>query len=157
MANDPDDFDSICKLLAWKRHEQPPPGYFSRFSEKVIDRIQMADRENQTTWWQRFLLSFDGKPALVCVYGLLVCSGLLFGLSFAQMMESEVNSAALPGVNHWQTSGAPLAGSLAGSSPFIPAADTSTTVSAPIESASLLFNGAGLKVDRAGFLFGNSR
>jgi hypothetical protein len=71
-----ENFDQLRKLLALKRYEQAPPGYFNNFSSKVIARIAAAEAAPSLAWWQKLGLQFDLKPALMCVAGVLVC-GLL--------------------------------------------------------------------------------
>src|SRR5687767_1073600 len=93
MDPDRQDFEALQKLLAWKRHEQPPPGYFHDFSARVIDHLEALEWEQAPTWWERLLSSFDARPVLVSAYSLLVCGALLFGLSFFQIVEGELNSA----------------------------------------------------------------
>jgi len=94
MNMTPDDFEDVRRLLALKKHEQPPPGYFARFSTRVIVRIEAAELERETKWWRVLLAEFDAKPILACAYGLLACGSLLIGLG---AVESEENpSLGLP-------------------------------------------------------------
>jgi hypothetical protein len=61
----PEDFAELRRLLALKRHETPPPGYFSGFSDRVIARIEREDRNRPQPWWQRWLSLAGWSPRLV--------------------------------------------------------------------------------------------
>ena len=86
MNQDAENFESLRRLLALKRHEQPPPGYFGNFSSQVITRIKHGDSGErvsvleqllwESSWLQRLWASFEAKPVLAGVFGLAVC-GLL--------------------------------------------------------------------------------
>ena len=90
MNQDTENFDSLRRLLALKRHEQPPPGYFHRFSSQVIARIESGDRGEEGSvlermlweapWLQRLWASFEAKPALVGAFGVAVCGLLITGV-----------------------------------------------------------------------------
>ncbi len=83
MKRVPDDFEDLKKLLALKRHERPPPGYFDTFSAKVMARIAAAQVAQQNTWWRRLLFEFDAKPVLVGAYAAAAGGLVLFALSFS--------------------------------------------------------------------------
>lgn len=77
MNTEHDQFEQVRKLLALKKHEQPPPRYFQEFSSKVIARLHALEAARTVTWRQRLGLDFDFKPAMVGVFGVAVCGLLL--------------------------------------------------------------------------------
>jgi len=91
MNPEPQNFDQLCKLLALKRHEVPPPRYFNDFSGSVIARLHQPLPE-ELSWWQRLGLDFDLRPALMCGVGVLVCGMLSFGLIGAMQIADAENS-----------------------------------------------------------------
>ena len=94
----PEDNESdLTKLLRCKRYEQPPPGYFLSFSEKVIARIEAEDALEGSSWWTWLVDRFDARPVLACAYGLAVSSLLLVGFRLSQSFEAEVAAGASVG------------------------------------------------------------
>jgi hypothetical protein len=77
METEHDQFEQVRRLLALKRHEQPPPRYFNEFSGKVIARLQALDAAQPATWRRRLGLDFDFRPALMGVFGVVACGVLL--------------------------------------------------------------------------------
>ena len=70
MNENENNFESLRRLLALKRHEVPPPGYFENFSSQVTARIRAgedrATEEQQgieLPWFFRLLSAFEAKPA----------------------------------------------------------------------------------------------
>ncbi|MCI0744726.1 MAG: hypothetical protein L0Y58_04895 [Verrucomicrobia subdivision 3 bacterium] len=78
-----ENFERLQKVLALKRYERPPPGYFNNFSTKVLARIESATAVQPLGWWQRLGLEFDFRPALVCALGVVVCALLSAGVMTA--------------------------------------------------------------------------
>jgi len=85
---DPQDFSGLRRLLALKRHEQPPPGYFNHFSREVILRIRSGERASDhgyeswlvTAWLQRLWSAMENRPALAGAFGACVCAAMLWAL-----------------------------------------------------------------------------
>ena len=63
MQEDPQEFEKLRKLLALKRREMPPPGYFDGFSSKVTSRIEAAQLASPSLWQQVASL-FRTRPAI---------------------------------------------------------------------------------------------
>ncbi|MEO8426877.1 MAG: hypothetical protein ABI651_07180 [Verrucomicrobiota bacterium] len=155
----PDDFQDLQRLLRWKRHEKPPPGYFDGFSSQVIAEIEASQIVHESSWWERFFMGFDAKPALVCAYSLVVCSSLLYGLGFfgtdeanfrkdsaAQAIWFGTETPALPADRV-----DPRAGRFGVRYASFPLNGSATTFGA--EKASLLFDGTGLNINQASYPF----
>jgi hypothetical protein len=92
----PEDFESLRRLLALKRHEDPPPGYFHRFSDRILHRIEQQDAAEHSSWWRWFVARFDARPFWACAYGFTISSLLLMGFRLSQIFESEAAVAATP-------------------------------------------------------------
>jgi hypothetical protein len=84
MNPDSENFDSLRKLMALKRHEIPPPGYFDGFSRNVRARIKVGDHGDEigeeNSWVQRFLGMFNVKPVFAGAFGTAVCALLVSGI-----------------------------------------------------------------------------
>jgi len=93
MNSQPENFDPVKKLLSLKRHEVPPPRYFSDFSGRVIARLDAPERFK--TWWQRLGFGFDLQPAMVCASGMVLSALLLFGI-LASLQVGEKQMAVFP-------------------------------------------------------------
>jgi hypothetical protein len=108
MNPDSQDFDSLRRLLALKRHEQPPPGYFDRFSRDVRARIRAGETGGtvgaEGSWFQRLLSMFDVKPVFAGAFGTAVCAFLISGVISSEQtptvgsVPSVMNSAAAAAV-----------------------------------------------------------
>jgi hypothetical protein len=87
MNQDTENFEQLRRLLALKRHEQPPPGYFNEFSRQVIARIKAGERGQlverllwEAPWLQRIWAAFEAKLILAGVFGVAVCGLLITGV-----------------------------------------------------------------------------
>ncbi len=90
MTNQPpEEFERLRRLLALKRHEQPPPGYLEHLPDRILARLKKEDIRRESGWWQWFVDRFETKPALVCAYGFVVSSLLILGFRVSQSMQNE--------------------------------------------------------------------
>lgn len=103
MNPEPEQTQALRRLLALKRHEQPPPGYFDRFSSQVIARIQAGERAPdsfwerlwlETPWLRQAWVAFETKPLLAGAFGAAVCGLITTGFLFADH-SSNLQSAPL--------------------------------------------------------------
>jgi hypothetical protein len=80
MSENDNNFDALRRLLALKRHEIPPPGYFEDFSGSVIGRIRASEAAQPLPWLFRFFQAFESKPAYPVALASSLCVLLLFGI-----------------------------------------------------------------------------
>jgi hypothetical protein len=93
MNQAPENFESLRRLLALKRHEQPPPRYFNDFSSQVIARIKLGESGEsgpildrliwEAPWLQRIWAFFEAKPILSGAFGVAVCGLLISGVIYS--------------------------------------------------------------------------
>ena len=84
----PDEFESLKKLLALKRHEEPPPGYFDRLPGEIRARIAHAQASPEP-WWRRWLASWDLSPALPTSYAVVAVTLVVGGIWMAKQPVAE--------------------------------------------------------------------
>jgi hypothetical protein len=109
MSETEKNFESLRRLLALKRHEVPPPGYFDDFPDQVRVRLRTGSRREsfslmdelleQAPWLAKGLEVFEMKPAFAGVFASALCLLLLFGVVYAERPESASKpllSAAIP-------------------------------------------------------------
>lgn len=100
------EFEKLKALLALKRHEQPPPGYFDSFSSKVVARIEAEARVPETAWWHRWIRPSLVSPVLTCAYGVVVASLLVLGINWAWHLERQ--AADESGDDQWAPGALPM-------------------------------------------------
>lgn len=103
MSEDTENIEQLRRLLALKRHEQPPPGYFNKFSRQVILRIQAGERGEGTSifdrftweasWLQRIWAALETNPILAGAFGVALCALLISGVVYSD--KGEVASGTL--------------------------------------------------------------
>lgn len=140
MNQEPDDqeFEKLRKLLALKRHEQPPPGYFDRLPGKIMARIEATEVKRQRPWWERWFSAPLSQPAVGFAYAslgaLLVVGAVAINRNFRSADQATI---ANPQPVH-------SVGTPAG--PYLVGMETNGTSSPP----SFLLQATG-EVQRAGF------
>ncbi len=97
MNENENSFESLRRLLALKRHETPPPGYFNDFSGQVLQRIRNGQTDTSSNlseelfshapWLARLLESFNTKPVFASAFAGALCMLLLFGIVYAERPE----------------------------------------------------------------------
>ena len=98
MNENENNFKSLRRLLAQKRHETPPPAYFNSFSSQIIARIRAgegkADKSeaeryfSEAPWLLKLLQAFELKPAFAGAFASALCLLLIFGIVYAERPDS---------------------------------------------------------------------
>jgi hypothetical protein len=90
MNSNPDEFETLRKLMALKRHEQPPPEYLHQLSGAIRTRIERG--EGQLNVWDKLSANFSLRPSVAYAFGLTVCGAL--SLSAIYMVKQEMAQSA---------------------------------------------------------------
>jgi hypothetical protein len=96
MSENEQDFDTLRRLLALKRHEIPPPGYFENFSGNVIARIRAGETAAELPLLLRFIQWFERRPALPVGFASSLCLVLLYGIVSIQQTPGIASSWGQP-------------------------------------------------------------
>ncbi len=84
MHPEQDDFESVRCLLALKRHEVPPPGFFDAFPDAVRARIRAGRTRPVIPWWQRLFRPAQWRPALAGACAVAVGGVVVWHAGFGQ-------------------------------------------------------------------------
>lgn len=95
MNSSPDDFKDLRRLLALKKHEQPPPGYFSYLPDKIQLRIEREDLSEYSTWWEWFVRKLDAQPVLAGAYAFAISGLMLMGFKVSHDLQHEAGTEGL--------------------------------------------------------------
>lgn len=115
MPSEFDQQDKLLRLLALKRHEAPPPGFFEVFPDRVRARILVEAKEPALAWWERLAAWRFWRPALAGA-----CAALGAGLWIWQA-----------GQRHHSAPGQPLAGEAVAAPQWVESSLTPATASGP--------------------------
>lgn len=101
MMNDQEDYAAVVKLLALKRHEVPPPGYFEHFSGRVMSRIEALEAAKSEPWWRRFLPPLTWRSGvaganLMTMAGIAILGACAVHITISGQDEETVGWAPLP-------------------------------------------------------------
>jgi hypothetical protein len=90
MNENENNFESLRKLLSLKKHEVPPPGYFSNFSSRVVAGIRQGETARSASftaklfaeapWLLSLIQKFEAKPAFAGVFASALCLLLVAGI-----------------------------------------------------------------------------
>jgi hypothetical protein len=97
MSENENEFEALRRLLALKRHEVPPPGYFEDFSGRVIGRLRAGEAVSQLPWLLRLLQAFESKPAYPVAFASALCTLLLFGIVSVEQSPELVTNPLVTG------------------------------------------------------------
>ena len=157
MNRDPEEYESLQKLLALKRWELPPPAYFHDFPSRLRSRLEAdCGVETQVCWWQRLVQEWEFKPILLGAYSVGIGGLLLVGISLSEAVVERPMATEFRDHNLGH-----MALTLGGSTetelrqfPLPFASSVSSTLNpvlAETPSADALFNGSRLMVQPAAF------
>jgi hypothetical protein len=102
MKTDPENFEELRKLMALKRHELPPPGYFPRLSDTIMARIERG--EGRMTFWERISADFTIRPAFAYAFVLAACGALTTSV-YSVRTQSQAKAMQPTLASGWRTAG----------------------------------------------------
>lgn len=151
MDRETQEFEKLRKLLALKRLEMPPQGYFDTLPDKIISRIQSDESSSDENLLLLFWRLLKNKP--IIGFATAVALIALVGLASRSFNDSEASISIYPPHNNpWELAQPSHNTSLAENTPSAqlsqpsPDAASSTNPVSPAESMPSLFQSIQLKV-----------
>lgn len=92
--SDPE-FEKVSRLLALKRHERPPKGYFDNFLSEFHSR-QRAELLRARGWWEQLFEVVRGEPVAVARYALGVALALLLCVNAFLLLNRSAQAPSPP-------------------------------------------------------------
>lgn len=135
------DFGKLRKLLAFKRHEAPPPGYFDRLPAQIMARIEALEERKKRGWWERWLARPLSHPAVGWAYASLAVALVIGGVVVGQHVKARSQANA----TH-PAEGGPASPALPASGQSMVVADTNRNSAPP----GFLVQPGGLRPDTTG-------
>ncbi len=127
MNPEQENFEGLTKLLALKRHEQPPPRYFDQLSSNVLDHLREAQAQQAIPWWESLRMSLDWRQALAYSAGLAACGMIAAGMLSSSQTNPAASAVPIIGdspAGVW--AGSPGLASMVPGAPVVPDAGNST-------------------------------
>ncbi len=88
----PDDAEQrLTRLLALKRHEVPPPGFFDQLPARILVNLRAGSEIGDAPWWLRAWRSFTREPMIGLSYAALGMGAVVFGIS---VLETAIDTRA---------------------------------------------------------------
>ncbi len=85
VPNSDESEQRLLRLLALKRHETPPPGFFDRLPHRILINIRASTEMAERPWWQRIWNDIIQHPMVAGSYAALGVGALLFGISVLEV------------------------------------------------------------------------
>ncbi len=106
MSENENNFESVRRLLALKRHEIPPPGYFDNFSRSVAQKIRENRKAQagtlfgvfgaQLPWLEKLVQAIYAKPVFASGFAGALCVMLFLAVISGERTDVTA-SPQLPG------------------------------------------------------------
>lgn len=94
MSDNSENFDELKRLLALKRHETPPPGFFQDLPGRVLNQIEEEQQATAANWWRQLMESFRLRPAFASAFSMGLCAMLIAGVYYGSRPGQSADTAA---------------------------------------------------------------
>jgi hypothetical protein len=85
MNPEQENFDALRKLLALKRHEIPPPGYFDHLPRRISTRLHA--NEGSLSLWESLVDWFHLNASMAYAFSLTACGALAVSIIYGARVE----------------------------------------------------------------------
>jgi hypothetical protein len=92
----------VERIIALKRFEQPPPGYFHLLPDRIIRRIEKG--EGRSGFWESWVQALSIRPVLAYAFGLTVCGAVTVGIFYSPKPEAAAGVTGQMPASPWAVS-----------------------------------------------------